>query len=109
MSVERVPLRLVRRSDAPLAVAGVCAHGPHRVQRLCARLRDRSDDVLVRLRGVVARDRSLAVVICAPTPEGADALPWIDDVTWLGIAAPGLYIPTKRALSVPASLAASAL
>lgn len=75
-------------------------------RRLLEALRAHDDDRLRGLRGVittsVASARAIVVVL------GLD-LPWCEGVRYLHEAAPGLFIPTTRALDVPASLAAAAL
>ena len=119
----RAPLVLVRRPDdePPLAIAGAFGVGVH-AETLVDALLGLDDDVLRSLRGVRivtsagahgsnadvgvdgATRRELVVVIGL-----ADALPWRDGVRYLGVAAPGLYVPTTRTTSVPAALAADAL
>lgn len=102
----RAPLTLLPRRDdeAPLAIAGVFARGAEMGERLVDALLALDDATLRRLRGVRSTAASVIVVI---GPE--ELLPWRDGVRYLGVAAPGLYVPTTRTPSLPASLAAEAL
>src|SRR5690349_5974010 len=119
MTTARVPLALrkLRDDEQPLAVAGAWAR-----DRAAASLVDALlalDDATLRtLRAVIVRElassssqtlsrawQGALVVVIGP----AIALPWRDGVRYLGEPAPGLFIATTRALTVPAVAAAQAL
>lgn len=108
-SLSRATLALVPRRDdeAPLAAGAVCAHGAV-AGALIASLAALDDVTLRQLRGVrvaTAAGAAQTVVVTG----AADLLPWRDGVRYLGQIVPGLYVPTTRTTSLPASLAAEAL
>jgi len=92
-----------RERREPLPPAGVLALGAD-VPRLVARLLERDDASLSRLRGVAGPD-----VLCV-LGEAAD-LPWIDGVVYVGrdAAAPSLLLPTTLEPTVPPSALERAL
>jgi hypothetical protein len=104
----RARVSLVSRSLGG-APRGLCARGA-RVPALLAALRVRLEEdegaqqAGAPPRGVIAKDGSVAVVV-----GDAAALPWLDGVTWLWEAAPGLWLPSTRTANVPVSLLAAAL
>jgi hypothetical protein len=94
---------LVPRTAPPLAIGGVMARGDV-VAPLCRRLLQEEDVTLVMLDGVRVIDPALIIVLGPSTH-----LPWVDGVTYLGAAAPGLWIPTHLELNAPAALVRDAL
>lgn len=79
---------------APQAVTGAGEVG----RALARRALERVDPSA--LRGVIAEDR---IVLIGPDT------PWADGATWLGVAAPGLWLPTLAEPDVHPELLARAL
>lgn len=110
-ALSRAPLTLVprREDEAPLAIAAVFAQAAV-ARALIEALRTLDDVTLRQLRGVVVgsvgspSSSGTIVVVTGP----AELLPWRDGVRYLGQIVPGLYVPTTRTTSLPASLAAEA-
>ena len=92
-----------RLREPPLLPTGVLARGRALLQ-LVQRLRERDDDGLALLRGVVGSD---VLVVLGPP----DLLPWSDGARYLGRdpAAPSLLLPTTLEPELPLALLERAL
>jgi len=95
-----IPPTAWRPRRVPLAPVAVAAEGES-AERLLARLRERTDEELRRLRGV----RAPAVPAILLVGEDGD-LPWADGVVYLGKddLAPALLVPTALEPELPLAL-----
>ncbi|MCA9552598.1 MAG: hypothetical protein KC933_21370 [Myxococcales bacterium] len=94
----------------PLPPVGVAARG-HAAELLVRNLLTRSDDALANFTGLAAPD---LVVVCSADigrPTNRSELPWVDGVSYLGVApgSAGLWVPTTLAPTVPEALLARAI
>jgi hypothetical protein len=95
-----------RPRSAPLQPQAVLAEGDA-AKALVRRLQERSDEGLVRLRGVRTSSLPLALLLVGE-PED---LPWADGVVYLGRdeAAPSLFVPSLLEPTFPIALLERAL